>query len=181
MTHRLKEIKMKKLLIVLAFGLSASASITTFAAQNCNSAVIETAPLAQFTVNIDGTVTDSKTGLTWMRCALGKTWDGSTCTGAEGNYNWQAALDAAQATTFASQSDWRLPNIKELESINEYSCNGPALNITVFPDGISSRFWSSSTNEGEFSGAGAWAIQTSSGSTSDDSKSNTFKVRLVRD
>jgi len=171
---------MKKLNLLLAFGLSASVSLSAFAAQNCNSAVIETAPLAQFTDNMNGTVTDTKTGLTWMRCALGKGWDGSACTGSEGNYNWKAALDAAESTTFASQSDWRLPNIKELESLNEYRCSGPALNITVFPDEISSRFWSSSTYEGEFHGGAAWAMETTSGSTSDDSKSNTAKVRLVR-
>lgn len=36
--------------------------------------------------NGDGTVTDTRTGLTWMRCALGQTWDGSTCVGVAGEH-----------------------------------------------------------------------------------------------
>jgi hypothetical protein len=32
--------------------------------------------------NGDGTVTDPTTGLTWMRCSMGQTWNGTTCTGA---------------------------------------------------------------------------------------------------
>ncbi len=67
--------------------------------------------VAAFTDNGDGTVTDSKTGLTWMRCAMGQTWSGTTCTGWDGMYTWDQARTLN--TTFAGHSDWRLPTIRE--------------------------------------------------------------------
>lgn len=70
------------------------------------------------TVNSDGTVTDPTTGLTWKRCAVGQTWSRTTCTGTGATYNWTTAK--ALTSTFAGQSDWRLPNIRELQ-INKAS------------------------------------------------------------
>jgi hypothetical protein len=58
----------------------------------------------------------------WMRCALGQNWNGATCTGSGQAYTWQAALQAAEGSSFAGYSDWRLPDIKELSSIVEQAC-----------------------------------------------------------
>ena len=65
-------------------------------------------PTSNFTDNQDGTVTHNTTGLTWMRCAMGQIWTGSTCTGPTKMYNYAKAK--ALTLTFADQSDWRLPN-----------------------------------------------------------------------
>ena len=67
--------------------------------------------------NQDGTITDTKTNLTWMRCSLGQTWTGSTCSGDASIHNNQAAQDIAKQTHFAGESDWRLPTADELHSL----------------------------------------------------------------
>jgi hypothetical protein len=59
--------------------------------------------------NQDGTVTDTRTGLTWMRCALGQTWSGTSCLGTATPSTWKSA----NTTTikFSGHSEWRLPTI----------------------------------------------------------------------
>ncbi len=103
-------------------------------AGNPNANLVETTPTADFDISAtDGTVIHTKTGLMWKRCAEGQTWDGTTCTGSASNFNWQNALAAAANSTFAGYSDWRLPNIKELQSIVESCGYSPAINRTIFP------------------------------------------------
>jgi len=108
--------------------------------------ILETTPTSQFSLNSDGTATDNKTGLTWMRCSLGQTWDGATCTGTATTTTWQTALSLAESTTFAGSSNWRLPNIKELGSlIEETACGNwqAKINQTVFPNTHLFGHWSS--------------------------------------
>jgi hypothetical protein len=38
-------------------------------------------------------VTEFQTGLMWMRCAIGQTWDGATRKGHTNALNWQQAID----------------------------------------------------------------------------------------
>ena len=110
----------------------------------------------------DGTVFDSMTGLTWMRCELGKTWDltDNTCR-AELTENlapiyvtvtWEEALLKAEEANFdamLSYSDWRLPNVKEIASLTNIACintetnnSDIALNPEIFPES-SATYWSS--------------------------------------
>ncbi|WP_034763539.1 DUF1566 domain-containing protein [Chrysiogenes arsenatis] len=118
---------------------------------NCNNAITPTTPDSRFTIHNDGTVTDTKTGLMWQRCSLGQTWDSTntTCSTDTSNHNWQQALAAAEASTFAGYNDWKLPNQKELSSIVEYACSEPAINTDIFPATPSSWFWSSSPKADE--------------------------------
>lgn len=65
-----------------------------------------------FTDNGDGTVTDEATGLMWSQSDSGS------------GMTWQEALAwAEQANTeqYLGHSDWRLPNVKELQSIVDYT------------------------------------------------------------
>lgn len=48
-------------------------------------------------------------------------------------FTWAGALNSASELKFAGHADWRLPNIKELQSIIEDHCTAPALNADVFP------------------------------------------------
>lgn len=73
-----------------------------------------------FVDNGDGTVTDRATGLMWSQDDSGEA------------INWLAALAYAEAATIAGYDDWRLPNIKELQSIVDYSGAFPAMDTSVF-------------------------------------------------
>ena len=109
---------------------------------------------AALTINNDGTVTDPTTGLTWMRCSMGQTWDGSTCTGTPSTYTFDQAN--ALTTAFAGKSDWRMPNIRELQTIVNRSVYNPAIDSAAFPNTPDSDFWSGSPYAS--SSGSAWGV-----------------------
>jgi hypothetical protein len=151
-------------------------------AQTCQTASIPaTTPTNRFTVNNNGTVSDSKTGLMWKKCSEGQS--GADCSGGSAaTYTWQLALQQAQTVNngggFAGYSDWRVPNVKELLSIVEEQCVSPAINLTVFPNTPSNLYWSSSPNAND--SYSAWGVGFYSGYSYYSLKSNYSYVRLVR-
>lgn len=128
----------------------------------CVLGIFPIAASAQLTVS--GTeVTDSKTGLIWRRCPEGMSLSGSTCTGTPTPFTHEAALQFA-----ATQTGWRLPNIKELSSIVDKNVRiadknliYPAIDSTAFPATPAILFWSSSPFVS--SPDRAWVIDFSSG------------------
>jgi uncharacterized protein DUF1566 len=62
-----------------------------------------------FIDNSDGTVTDLATGLMWQKVDSGAGMD------------WQSDLTYAEDLELAGHGDWRLPNVRELQSILDYS------------------------------------------------------------
>lgn len=62
-----------------------------------------------FVDNGDGTITDKATGLMWAQVDDGVKLD------------WENALEYAEKSELAGYTDWRLPNVKELQSIVDYS------------------------------------------------------------
>ncbi|MCP4401702.1 MAG: DUF1566 domain-containing protein [bacterium] len=90
-----------------------------------------------FTNNGDGTASDLATGLTWQQADDGVT------------RNWQEALAYCEGLDLAGSSNWRLPNVKELQSIVDYTSSYPALNTGVFTQtNPAGWFWSSTTHVG---------------------------------
>ena len=151
-------------------------------AQTCKTNILPTTPAADFTDHQDGTVTHGKTGLTWMRCALGQTWSGATCTGSAKTYTWQEALQAAKALNaaggMAGKADWRVPNRKELKSIAEEKCYDPAISVSIFPNTPSSGFRSASPYAGYSNGA--WGVHFGNGDGYYGLESSALFVRLAR-
>lgn len=147
-------------------------------AQTCRNDITPTTPTQDFTLHDDGTVTHNKTGLMWMRCALGQNWNGATCTGSGQAYIWQAALQTAEGSSFAGYGDWRLPDIKELSSIVEQACITPSINATVFPATPLNSFWSASPYAGYVNDA--WYVYFPYGNDSIGYKTDNYRVRLVR-
>jgi hypothetical protein len=85
---------------------------------------------------------DVLTGLQWRRCAEGQTWSGSTCTGNFSTffYNRYALAHARQRV------GWRVPNVKELASIVDWTRSGPMVDPAVFPATPSRQFVASATS-----------------------------------
>jgi len=69
----------------------------------------------------NGTALDTQTGLMWMRCFVGQTWNGNTCTGEAKEFDWKAARKLTD--NFAGYSDWHIPTIEQLRTL-VYCSNG---------------------------------------------------------
>ena len=133
--------------------------------------------LGRFIDNCDGTVTDTTTGLMWMRCAMGQTWLATTCVGEAMSYTWDQAT--ALRHSFAGYDDWQLPGLKELQSIVNEGRADPSIDTLVFPITPSSDFWTATANaENPY---WAWSVRFNFGrSHSDWVRTNRCHVRLVR-
>ena len=83
------------------------------------------------TDNGDGTVTDNWTHLMWQQ-------------GETSAMQWEAALMYCEGLSLGGNTDWRLPNCKELLSIvDDTSYNNPSINTIMFPNAITEMYWSS--------------------------------------
>jgi len=112
--------------------------------------------------NGDGTVTDRATGLMWSKNDSGR------------GMNWRDALAWVQkknAEKFLGHDDWRLPNVKELQSIVDYTRSpdttataaiDPALRCTAITneDGKADFpfYWSATTHAGLHGGGAAMYV-----------------------
>lgn len=131
--------------------LIAALATPAMAAQKCDAKKPETAPASRFNDSGNGTITDTKTKKVWMRCALGMTWNGSTCEGKTLTYNWSLAeleISELNKNKAGGRSDWRLPTTAELQSIVEKRCYKPAINLEAFPFTPETGFWTSTESPG---------------------------------
>lgn len=69
--------------------------------------------------NGDGTITDKATNLMWAQADNGEGID------------WENALAYAENSSLAGHTDWRLPNVKELQSIVDYSYSTSAADANL--------------------------------------------------
>jgi hypothetical protein len=109
---------------------------TNVFSQTCLSNIPTTTAVERFIVNEDETVLDTETDLVWKRCAEGQVFDSLTtaCTFDHLSYDWQQGLSAARESSFIGKTDWRLPNVKELDSIVARHCVYPAIELVPFPN-----------------------------------------------
>jgi len=150
-------------------------------------------PNPRFTDNADGTVTDNLTSLIWL--------ENANC--ANATMNWAAALAFANTlfdgstghnggdcglSDLSAVGAWRLPNVRELQSLVHYGVSGPAVPNTSgtgkwvagdpFSGVVSSFYWSSTT--GVAGTAFAWGVDLNSGNVNFGNKASDTYVWPVR-
>ena len=93
----------------------------------------QTGATLSYTSNADGTITDNNTGLVWEKktyCTEEATNDPTPNHCYLNIYTWRSAFNyvaALNAANFAGHNDWRLPNVKELQSILNYQNVAPGV------------------------------------------------------
>jgi hypothetical protein len=128
-------------------------------------------PSPRFTDHGD-TVTDKLTGLMWVKAP-------HSLEGNSGGQVWEDAIDFCNGLNFGGYSDWRLPNVRELQSVIDYGQYYPALpSGHPFRDVKLSYYWSSTTHVGHADRA--WFVYLYHGNVSLNLKSNTYEVWPVR-
>ncbi len=139
--------------------------------------------------NGDGTVTDGRTGLLWEKLS-----DDGSIHDWQNTYTWATAFTVKVATlnasAFAGYSDWRVPNVSELQSLLNYGASFPAVDgslwagcspgCTVFTCSctVASYYYSSTsnnTNPGQ-----VWIIDFDDGDINNGYRDASRYVRAVR-
>ena len=141
-----------------------------------------------YTDNADGTITDNRTGLMWEKLSS----DGSVHDVAT-TYTWTNAFSkiaALNSAAFAGHTDWRLPNVKELQSLADFGQVGPAIDpvfntacaasctVTSCSCTQSDHYWTSTTAQDNPDGA--WHVSFNDGGVDSYGKVNGLYVRAVR-
>jgi hypothetical protein len=123
-----------------------------------------------------GTVFDTKTHLTWQQTA-------PTSGGDDGNGGFSWAHAKTYCTTVALPgTGWRLPTVKEIVTIADFSKTspGPTLDTSAngFLSGTADQFWSATPYAGD--PTQAWDFSFSNGGMSNASVTTTYHARCVR-
>lgn len=128
-------------------------------------------PSTRFTDNTGdeaGTVTDNLTGLMWTENA-----------NPVGAKTWAEALTYCNSLSLGGYGDWRLPNVKELQSLIDWGQQGPALPSGYpFSDVQTGYYWSSVTYM--YSTSNAWVVSICDGFVYYFDKTNNRYVWPVR-
>jgi len=127
-----------------------------------------------FTINGDRVTVDNRTGLMWVTDSEGdlpSPWPGTM--------TWEDALTACEGLdNFAGYDDWRLPNVKELQSIVDYGkLTAPRIDEAYFTC-ESIHYWVSTTKASV--PANAWNVNFNNGYIFHHTKTTLNYVRPVR-
>ena len=128
-------------------------------------------PTTRYVDNQDGSVTDTLTGLVWLKdagCLAPATW---TTALDEANH---LAAGACGLTDGSTAGQWRLPNQWELESLVDESAAAPAITPgSPFANVAATAYWTSTSYYGGQGGSpNAWAIRMADGRYVNDSVGN---------
>jgi hypothetical protein len=146
-----------------------------------------------YTDNGDGTITDNVTGLMWEKLS-----DDGTIHDKDNVYSWMTTspptlgsstkIANLNSTSFAGHTDWRLPNVKEMQTLDIFgavvpvpygvfdaNCSPGCDVLTCSCTRENDNYWSSTSSQA--SPTQAWYVGIGSHKFS---KSNGFYVRAVR-
>ena len=114
---------------------------------------------------------DNVTGLMWL--------SSHDDAGLWAYYALEDALAQCEGLDYAGYTDWRLPNVRELLSIVDYSAAvAPRINTTAFFGTDSMSYWSSTTVASDTTKA--WSVDFSNGNIVRNFKSGALAIRCVR-
>jgi len=141
---------------------------------------------SRFTPNGNGTVTDTLTGLIWLTNA--NCW--GAITWADATANAAALADGTCGLSDSSAAGhWRLPTVKELQSLIHFGYFSPALSNDAGTDkwgtgtssftGVQSNYYWSATTVADNT-TNAWNVNLNDGNVNYDDKSNPNYVWPVR-
>lgn len=128
-------------------------------------------PGPRFVDHGDGTVTDGETELMWTKDTQQ----------IMGRLTWQEAITACNSLNYAGHHDWRLPQVKELQSMIDYGRE----NLPGLPPGnpfinVQNWYYWSSTPNTSITGS-AWSVDMHYGHPWYHDESYDFYVWCVRD
>jgi hypothetical protein len=141
-------------------------------------------PDPRFMDNKDGTVTDNLTGLIWLKntnCFKMMDWE-SAILALKSLKDGDCGPDSALILSDGSSAgEWRLPSMKELCILIDYSRRNPALpNGHMFSDFPSGYYWSATALD--YHPGLAWIVYIESGTTCyDDIKNHAGHIWPVRE
>jgi hypothetical protein len=125
------------------------------------------------TDNLDGTVTDNLTVLTWEQ---------KTAANEQYTYKYSEAVSYCENLNLGGHDDWRVPTRKEYSTLLNLGRVSPALDITYFPYSTSTEVYYWTTTPYQMDPTKLWAIQISFGTIEKDSydpEEYPLKVRCV--
>ena len=106
------------------------------------------ASYAQF-VSEEHYIRDLRNNLYWYRCSIGQRWDAPTksCTGTLTKLNHEQIEEAIQQANSQLGGEWRLPTLKELESLICKECAAPKIRQEFFPNISREAYWTGTHNK----------------------------------
>ncbi|MBM4345431.1 MAG: DUF1566 domain-containing protein [Deltaproteobacteria bacterium] len=133
------------------------------------SAALAKAPAGRFTVK-------SGAGGDVVEDALMKrSWQRAT---APGTYKWQSAKAYCSGLSLQG-GGWRLPDVRELQSLVDFKEPGPTIDKSAFPDTEASDYWSTTAYQPSPS-SGAWVVGFYDGYSNKHGIASSYRVRCVR-
>lgn len=110
-------------------------------------------------------IIDHLTGLMWFKSPFAS------------KVTWESALQNAEDFSKEGYSDWRLPNIKEIQSLTDYSKSNPSCDL-IFSEFMVDKYWSSTSLSNQ--PAQAWYWDNRFGITTYADKNQLLKLIFVR-
>ena len=127
--------------------------------------------MAEFTRSVEGIVTDKDTGLQWQD-------DYSDNNDSVKKLAWEEAIDYCETLTLGEYNNWRLPNIRELNSLTDLNHHSPAVDPIFHYTVLDTTYWSATTYTSY--PYNAWLINFDDGSRNNLRKTISYYIRCVR-
>lgn len=101
----------------------------------------------------NGAVLDITTGLVWQKSRNPLSVD------------WNSAVEYCNNLDLAGHANWRLPSVKEIETLYDDRQISPIIDVGFFPDAVTGRYWTGTSKFLQPGSVEAWVVIMNYGST----------------